>query len=68
MQTKIVVPNYISVIALEANNTTAIITDLIRDVLVGWWFKGVPLLYLTIWLHRLVCIADIGSLPQSVRQ
>ena len=32
-----------------------IIKDLIMDVLVGHMFKGLPYLYLTLWLFRDVC-------------
>ena len=38
------------------------------DVSVGHVLKGLPYLHLTLWLLRDVCYADMGSLPQSVRQ
>ena len=45
-----------------------IIKDLIMDVSVGQVLKGLPYLYLTLWLLSDVCYGDRGSLPQSVRQ
>ena len=37
------------------------------DVSVGQTLKGLPYLYLTLWLLSNVCYAEKGSLPQSVR-
>ena len=45
-----------------------IIRDLIMDVLVGHMLKGLPYLHLTLWLLRDAYCADMGSLPQSVKE
>ena len=44
-----------------------IIKDLIVDVLVGYVFKGLAYLHLTLWLLRDVCCTERGF-SQSVRQ
>ena len=40
----------------------------IIDILLDWVLKGLPLLYLTLWLLRDVCCTDEGSVPESIRQ
>ena len=38
-----------------------------HHVLVGWVLKALQLMHLTLWLLRVMCYGDKGSLPQSVR-
>ena len=45
-----------------------IIKVLIVDVSVGHVLKHLPYLHLTLWLLRVVCCTNRGSLPQSIRQ
>ena len=45
-----------------------IIKDLVMDNSSGQVLKGLQCLHLTLWLLSNVCLANRGSLPQSVRQ
>ena len=59
-------PTVLNMLA-DASQQCPIIKDLILDVSAGQVLKGLQYLHLTLWLLSIVCYADRGSLPQSVR-